>query len=232
VHDEVSSVRDRYGRRAGQDPRYSLLDEAALLAAQERERAIARLLAGLGWWDLAPVRLLEVGCGSGGNLLEFLRFGFLPEHLLGIELLEERAERARLVLPPSLRLATGDAAAMGDVVPAASQDVVYQATVFSSLLDDAFQQKLAGIIWRWVRPGGGVLWYDFTVNNPSNPDVRGVKLARIRELFPEGRLRSERLTLAPPLARRVTGLHPTLYGLLNSCPLFRTHVLAWIGKVE
>ena len=41
-------------------------------------------------------------------------------------------------------------------------------------------------MWRWVRPGGGVLWYDFTFDNPRNPDVRGVPLARVRELFPHG----------------------------------------------
>ncbi len=22
-------------------------------------------------------------------------------------------------------------------------------------------------MWRWVKPGGGVLWYDFTFDNPK-----------------------------------------------------------------
>ena len=67
--------------------RYSLLVPAALLATQERQRAIADLFVRVGWFDLAKVRLLEVGCGTGNNLLEFLQFGFKPEHLQGIELL-------------------------------------------------------------------------------------------------------------------------------------------------
>jgi hypothetical protein len=70
-------------------------------------------------------------------------------------------------------------------VPAGSQDLVLQSTVFSSLLDDAFQQRLAEAMWRWLKPGGAVLWYDFTVDNPRNPDVRGVPLARVRALFPQ-----------------------------------------------
>jgi hypothetical protein len=107
---------------------------------------------------------------------------------------------------------------------------VYQATVFSSLLDDEFQQRLASTMWRWVRPGGGVLWYDFTVNNPRNPDVRGVPLRRVRSLFPSGSLRVRRLTLAPPLARAVTRLHPSLYSAFNACPWLRTHALVWIQK--
>ena len=43
--------------------------------------------------------------------------------------------------------------------------------------------------------------------------------ARVRRLFPEGRLRVRRLTLAPPLARAITQLHPALYTAFNACPL-------------
>jgi hypothetical protein len=83
--------------------------------------------------------------------------------------------------------------------------------VFSSLLDDAFQDRLAQTMWRWVRPGGGVLWYDFTFDNPRNPDVRGIPVRRIRQLFSEGSLRVRRITLAPPLARSVCRIHSALY---------------------
>ena len=111
-----------------------------------------------------------------------------------------------------------------------SQHIVWQSTVFSSLLDDGFQQQLAAAMWRWVAPGGGVLWYDFTVNNPRNPDVRGVPLARLRQLFPQATLSHRRVTLAPPLARPLCRLHPGLYPLANALPLLRTHVLAWLAK--
>jgi ubiquinone/menaquinone biosynthesis C-methylase UbiE len=122
----------------------------------------------------------------------------------------------------------GDALDAG--VPAQSLDIVYVSTVFSSLLDDAYQRRLAEAIWRWLKPGGAVLWYDFTVDNPRNCDVRGVPLARLRALFPQGRLRHRRVTLAPPLARAVTRVHPALYTAFNALPWLRTHVLAWIDK--
>jgi SAM-dependent methyltransferase len=231
--DETIAVRDRYARRDGDAHRYSLLNPEALLRAQERQRAIADLLVSVGFRDLSAVRLLEIGCGTGANLLEFLRFGFAPEHLQGIELLTSHVERARRVLPVGVRILHGNAA---DIDPATiapeSQDIVYQATVFSSLLDAGFEQRLADVMWSCVRPGGGVLWYDFTVNNPRNPDVRGVPVSRIRQLFPGGRFRVRRVTLAPPLARLVVRLHPKLYSPINSCPWLRTHVLAWIGKPE
>jgi SAM-dependent methyltransferase len=225
---EADAVRERYTHRSGSNWRYSRLNPAALLAIQERERAIVKLFARLGWRDTAHRRVLEVGCGTGANLLELLQMGFVPRNLVGIELLPERFAQAMQTLPAGVVLMQGDASLVK--LPDESEDIVMQSTVFSSLLDAPFQWRLAQTMWRWVRPGGGVLWYDFTVDNPRNPDVRGVPVARIRELVPEGRLSFQRVTLAPPIARAVCRVHPALYGVFNALPLLRTHVLAWIAK--
>ena len=195
---------------------------------QERQRAMLRLFNEVNLPDLAQLDLTEVGCGSGGNLLELLRLGFATQRLAGIELLPERFDAARARLPTATRLWLGDATQAS--VADASQDIVMQSTVFSSLLDDTFQQRLAQTMWRWLKPGGAVLWYDFTVNNPANPDVRGVPLSRVRALFPGAVLTTRRVTLAPPLARALCRVHPALYTLFNTVPLLRTHVLAWIAK--
>lgn len=227
-HEETAGVRERYARRAVQDWRYSLLNPSALLAAQERQRALAALMRRLGHVDLGEIDLVEVGCGTGGNLLEWLRMGGSPQRMTGIELLPERARSARACLPQAVRLIEGDATTAP--MAAHSQDVVYQSTVFSSLLDDGFQVRLAQAMWSWLRPGGGVLWYDFRYDNPRNADVRGVSIERIRELFPHGRLQWRRVTLAPPLNRLVTRVHPSLYALFNTLPWLRTHVLAWVEK--
>jgi SAM-dependent methyltransferase len=225
---ETEAVRARYARRAPADDRYRLTHPAALMAMQERQRAMLALFARQGLADLGALRLVEVGSGGGGNLLELLQLGFRPEHLAGIELLPERHAVARKRLPEALRLVCGDASA--EPVAPGSVDIVLVSTVFSSLLDDAFQQRLAATMWQWLKPGGGVLWYDFTVDNPRNADVRGVTAARIRALFPEARLESRRITLAPPLARAICRIHPSAYALLNVLPLLRTHLLCWLGK--
>jgi len=236
---EPDAVQARYARRAaaaasgqgatdGQPDRYSFLQPDVWQSVQERQRAMLRLFRRLGWQRLDDKRVLEVGCGAGGNLLELLRLGFAPDRVAGIELLPERLAQARAVLPAAVSLQAGDACELD--LPSASRDIVLQSTVFSSLLDDAFQQRLAEAMWRWVAPGGGVLWYDFTVDNPRNPDVRGVPLARLRALFPQARLQATRVTLAPPLARAACRLSPALYPVLNRLPLLRTHVLAWLAK--
>ena len=227
---EPADIAARYARRAATE-RYRMTNPDVWHAVQERQRAMLGLFARLGWADVSMRSVLEVGCGSGGNLLELLRLGFAPEHLAGVELLPERLAAARHVLPAALALHAGDALALpAHAVAPASVDAVCVSTVFSSLLDDAYQQRLADAMWGWVKPGGGVLWYDFTVDNPRNPDVRGVPRSRIEALFPQGRVQARRVTLAPPIARAVVRVHPGLYPLCNALPLLRTHLLAWVGK--
>ena len=77
-------------------------------------------------------------------------------------------------------------------------------------------------------PGGGVLVYDFVVNNPHNPDVRKVPPAELRTLFPDARLHALRLTLAPPLARRLPAA--LIAPAARLAPFLRTHRLTWAVK--
>lgn len=233
--DEPAAVAARYARRAAQraargdgEDLYSALRPEVWQARQERQRAMLALLSRHALQPLNQLRVLEVGCGSGSNLLELVSLGFDAGRLVGNELLPERAAVARRQLPAATALHEGDASTL--TFEAGSFDLVYQSTVFSSLLDDGFQQRLAEAMWRWVQPGGGVLWYDFTWDNPRNPDVRGVPLKRVRALFPHGRIDARRVTLAPPLSRLAVKVHPGACRVLNVLPFLRTHLLCWIGK--
>jgi len=75
-----------------------------------------------------------------------------------------------------------------------------------------------------------VIWYDFIFDNPRNPDVRGIPLGRIKQLFPEASIKTWRVTLAPPISRVVTRLHPACYAVFCAVRPFRTHLLCWIRK--
>ena len=230
-NDTARAVAAQYARRdaALDAQRYSLFDVAALQAHQERQRAMLAVWRACGRTTLAGCRIVEVGCGAGGNLLDLIRLGAPAEGLTGIELQPERVAAARRSVPAAVTLIEGDAT-QASIEPS-SQDVVLAFTVFSSLLDDGVQAGLAAAMWRWVRPGGGVLWYDFAVDNPRNPDVRGVPVSRVRALFPEARLIVRRATWMPPLARSVASVHPSLIGALAAClPFLKTHRLAWAIK--
>lgn len=226
---EASAIVDRYARRdtPGVKALYSPFNPSVYLAVQERERALIRLLTRLGS-PVESMTVLEIGCGTGGNLAELIKLGLTPENLCGIDLLEERVIAARHRLPSTVPLIQGDA--LSAELPRASYDIVYVSTVFSSILDEKFQELLARRMWSMLKPGGIVLWYDFVYNNPNNADVRGVKLRRIAQLFPQGVLHGRRVTLAPPISRRVTKLHPSLYTLFNCLPFLRTHILCDIQK--
>ena len=186
-----------------------------------------QLFGDLGWHDLSARRLLEVGCGVGDNLLDFLRMGFSPRALVGIEASPALFAHAMQRLPSGVTLMQGDPTAMA--LPEASEDIVFHSGVFSALLDGPFQWRLAQTMWQWVMPGGGVLWYDRVI--PANSgSAEGVAVARVRELFPQGRFTVRRLTLASTLARHTSPAHPVVYAFLGALPMARSHALIWIEK--
>lgn len=228
---EGDAVAERYARRAA-DGRlaglYDPLRPEVLLARQERERALVSMLRRHAPRPLPELDVLEIGCGHGDSLLELLRLGADPARLVGSELLPARADAARRRLPACLAVLAGDAMALP--FEPSSFDLVLQVTVFTSLLDDDFQHRLARRMWHWLRPGGAIVWYDFAVDNPRNRDVRGVPMSRVRTLFPQATIEARRVTLAPPIGRRAAALHPGLWRALNALPWLRTHRLAWIGK--
>jgi SAM-dependent methyltransferase len=179
--------------------------------------------------ELGELRVLDIGCGNGRDLLWFISIGVNPGNIAGNDLRPDAVAVARQRVPPTTKIVLGNAAELN--LPDASFDVVLQSTVFSSILDDDLQQAVARRMWALARPGGGVLWYDFVYNNPWNSDVRGVPLSRVRQLSPAAQLElARRLELAPPISRAVTAVHPALYGVLNIIPWLRSHLLCWLVK--
>lgn len=196
---------------------------------QERDATLRGLLAIEGWRDLSQRRAVEVGCGAGGNLQSLIDMGFAPQHLLGIDLLPERVAAAQKALPAAVALHVGDASALD--LPSQSVDLCLQYTVFSSLLQDTSRHQLAQAMWRWLKPGGAVVSYDFCVPSPGNRDVRAFTVAQCAALFPQGQLRHvRRVTLAQPLARVLARIHASLHLAAHAVPLLRTHRMVWITK--
>ena len=221
---EEARIRQSYGARSWEA--YSWTAPAYQFMMQERERRILALLAAQGMLPLTDRAILEIGCGTGAWLRDFVKWGATPSNLVGIDLLEERIEQARRLCPPGVRVSTGSATELS--FPDASFDIVLQATVFTSILDSAIRAAVAREMLRVLRPGGMILWYDFHVNNPRNPDVRRVDAQELRSLFPDCRIESERTTLAPPIARAVAPRSWLLATLLGAIPPLRTHTLAAI----
>jgi SAM-dependent methyltransferase len=228
---ELTQIEERYARRTAQGKAalYDPLLPVNIAFRQEREKAVAKMLRTLlAGRSMADLRMLEIGCGSGRNLVDFIGWGLKPQNCTGNELLNERVEAARRNVPPGVTILEGDASSLD--FPDGSFDIILQSTVFSSILDEKLRAAVAGNMWRMLAKGGGIVWYDFTVDNPRNPDVVGIRQSQIKALFPEARYEAKRVTLAPPVARRAAKLSPGLYPVLNAVPFLRTHVVALLRK--
>ena len=168
---EEARIRTADAKRQKDDPRYSYFSMGNLFITQEREK---RLLTLLKRNDLAPLhtkKILEVGCGTGHWLREFIKWGARPENITGIDLLVDRVAEARYLCPEAINIVYGNAAALA--FPDATFDLVVQSTVFTSVLDAFIKQQMASEMLRVVKDDGSILWHDYYVNNPWNPDVRG-----------------------------------------------------------
>ena len=103
--------------------------------------------------------------------------------------------------------------------------------MFTSILEAEMKQQAAKEMGRVLKAGGAILWYDFLFDNPRNPDVKGIRAREIRELFPGFEITLRKITLAPPIARKIPlGSLPTLYPLLGALPFLRTHYLGLFVK--
>ena len=85
---------------------------------------------------------------------------------------------------------------------------------------------------RVLKPRGIILWYDFHINNPKNSDVRGIKKMEIGELFVNCDILVKRITLAPPIVRRIAPYSWLASYLLEKLKIFNTHYIAIIYKME
>lgn len=212
------------------DPAYRDTEPSYLQRVQGLERQILGALSVAGFdRDLASLEILDYGCGNGLWMGRWLAWGANYRRLHGVDIRPSAIDYARTVIP-AVDFQSFD----GSTLPFAddSFDVVSLNLVFSSILSARIRRACAVEIQRVTRPGGLILWYDFVIDNPKNPDVRGISAKRARNLWAPLRPIAERhLTLAPPLARRVAPRSAFAAAAIESLlPPVRTHYFAAFQK--
>jgi ubiquinone/menaquinone biosynthesis C-methylase UbiE len=229
---EVVRIEQAYARRKarGYDRAYTLADRANLLRLQQLQYRMVSLLPEGYRTELHNKQILEIGCGSGYWLREFIQWGALPENIVGVDLLPARIADARHLCPAGVRLEVQNATALS--FPDSRFDLAFQATAFTSMLDPNMRVGVAAEMLRTLKPNGCILWYDFFVRNPWNPDVRAVSRREIHRLFPGCRIRLRRVTLAPPLGRTLSRLSSAAYRIVEATSLFHTHYVGIIEKTQ
>ena len=221
---ELDRLRDTYEHRSHSAlaDRYSRTNPGHLFALHEREVAMAAMLRADGLRSLAGLRILDVGCGRGATLRQYLEYDADVPQLWGIELFPPFVQQARCA-SPGLQIICGSASHLP--FHDGSFDLVSQFMLFTSVLDAEVRHHIAEEISRVLVPGGRLLWYDFAFNNPANPAVRGVGLGEVHQLFPGFSMEHRRITLAPPLGRAIGRFGPTIYYLASKLRPLCTHYL-------
>lgn len=225
---EIEEIRSRYERRKKlPSDLYSFFNRGNLFIIHQRERKLLGLLENYGMNSLNDKKLLDVGCGSGGWLREFIKYGATPENLYGIDLLEERVALGERV-SPNIHITQGNAEHLD--FPDNTFDIVFQSVVFTSIHENEMKKKIADEMLRVMKNDGIILWYDFRYNNPLNPDVKGIKKEEIKNLFPNCQYNFNTVTLTPPIVRKLVGISWLACYLLEKIPLLRTHYMIVIKK--
>ena len=226
--DERERIRSEYERRrslAVPDNRYSFFNPSYQFEIYQRQKATMALLRKHGIQSLADKKSLEIGCGRGDIILEYLTYRFPPSALYGMDLITDRVEFAHTRFP-NANILNGDAGNLPYRDDAFN--FVVQYTVFSSILSDSLKSHIAQEMLRVLNKSNGlILWYDFWLN-PSNRQTRGVTPAEIRQLFPGCTFDFRKITLAPPLARRSVKISWMLSELLEKLTVLNSHYLVAI----
>jgi len=207
---------------------YSFFDPGNLFLVQEREKLLLKRLRQHDRASLAGSRLLEVGCGAGHWLREFIKWGVNPQDTTGVDLRPDVLTAAARLCPEGVTLRCSNGSVLD--FPDESFDLVLQSLVFTSVLDPTMKQQMAREMVRVLKKNGLIIWYDFHVDNPWNPNVRGVRKAEVMRLFPDCDCTFDRVSLALPLAKRLAPWSWLLCYVLDRLRLFNTHYLALIHK--
>jgi ubiquinone/menaquinone biosynthesis C-methylase UbiE len=203
------------------------LDLYGLCTLQERQERMMMFFRSTGLRSLKGMKVLDVGCGSGGMLRRLADFGVAPRDCTGIDLRGEILRQAR-EFNPNINFIEGNAAHL----PFEDEtfDLALQCTMLTSVLDNGIRKAVASEVLRTLRPGGYVVWYDFAYSNPKNPKVRGIGRREIEALLTDCQLKFYRVTVAPPIGRVAAKFSPALYRTLLTLPFLRTHYLCFAKK--
>lgn len=233
---------------SGISARYDYLNPAYLFHMHEREREILSFLnrKGIG---IRGLKVLEVGCGTGHILQRFLEFE--AKEVFGIDLIEERIKKGRSKYL-NVNLMCGDAQHLP--FEEASFDLVTQFMCFSSILNEEMRFNVAKEMWRALKPGGTVLFYEMRPPSaflkyisglsrwfyPLRKDrvefrrkdyIRFLTVDDIRKFFPDGKIEYKIVSLDFSVAERIAKYH-FLAEFLSLFSFMKSHNLVIIKKLN
>ncbi len=179
---EIARIRATYAEFGATDAakiRWAPFNSSEAEVRTQQALGFSTLMREAGFLDLEGLRILDLGCGSGRHLRQYLDMGAEPDALFGIDLDEPALARGRK-LSPHLHFAS----ASGDTIdfPDESFDLVSHYFAFSSVPGAEFRLQLAREVMRVLKPGGLFFWWDML--HMAIAAGGSSERLDVRELFP------------------------------------------------
>jgi ubiquinone/menaquinone biosynthesis C-methylase UbiE len=183
---DIERIKTVYeGKGEGREPFWSpqnwgpLIPEIQFGEGQFRDLLIEALREhGLQTSDMAGLSVIELGCGWGRNLHQFVELGIAVGNIAGVDLIEHFIAFGRSQ-NPALDIAVGDATRTG--FGDSAFDVVLLHTVLSAITDRDLHGKLLREARRLVKSAGIVIVFDIANGYPvGRTNVSGEELVFIQ----------------------------------------------------
>jgi SAM-dependent methyltransferase len=200
-----------YEARKGADRNDVLHNPEVLFQVLAAEAALISALRFLGP-DRMQTKVFDVGCGDGTSLLPFLRLGFDPSNLMGVDI---RTEKIRIAQEryPALQFQCADASNLQ--FPDEAFDLVQESMIFLQIPDDDLSSRIAREMLRLTKIGGHLVLSDWRFGKIGSREFNPLNRARISRLFEVGRMTIVRKvfrgSLVPPVGRFISKNLPSLY---------------------
>ena len=174
--------------------------------------------------DNKKYKILEIGCGGGGVIKDMINDGFTNFTPVGLDINFSRLKQIKF----DTFIMQGD----GSSLPFHDEsiDIIIQATVFTSVLDDTKKNTIAKEILRVLKNDGLFLWHDFQYDNPFNKNVKGIRLKEIKKLFPRCSYEYNSLHANPLIARPISKYSVGIAEFLDRIKILHTHLFVKIKK--
>jgi ubiquinone/menaquinone biosynthesis C-methylase UbiE len=209
-------VYENYYARHGADRNDLLANPEVLFQTLAIDRANISALASIEL-DRSTARVLDVGCGKGASLLQFIRLGFLPSNLTGIDTSQDRIQLAQSILP-GVRFRVDDASHLS--FPSDSFDLVFESTMLGTLESAGLIESIAREMIRVTRPGGYIMLADWRYSRKGSGVKTAISSKLLDRIFGVGSktdvVARRRGALVPPLGRRLSRIAPALYFLVQA----------------
>jgi len=148
--DEI--YKEYYNRKGGKIRNDLLKNPGVLFQSLAYDRAIISSFASTNL-DTETAKILDVGCGKGGSVINLIRLGFSPHNLYGIDVLKDSIAEAKIKFP-NINWLHGDAGQIR--FEDNFFDCVMESTMFLQMTDDGLSGKIAKEMIRVTKRGGGI----------------------------------------------------------------------------